>query len=163
MFYIVRTLLGLVAPVLTYTADEALEHAPTVLKNGCDDLFDFGYMPIPDVTSTLDGAYFKEVREAFSVVVDEMKKEKLIKNTLELALLSDSEKVLALNAVETQDWFVVSEVKEIGAGEMLRSFRVGDDHFGIVMSTLHKCPRCWKFAAAAEETLCPRCEEVIHG
>lgn len=163
MFYIVRTLLGLVAPVLTYTADEAMEHAPAVLKGECNDIFDFTYTAIPDVTSTIDGAYLKEVREAFSIVVDEMKKEKVIKNTLELSILTDSEKILALDPTEAQDWFVVSEVKEGLEDAPLRTFSVGDEHFAVVKSSLHKCPRCWKFASESEDALCERCEGVING
>ncbi|MDQ1338975.1 MAG: isoleucyl-tRNA synthetase [Campylobacterota bacterium] len=162
MFYIVRTLLGLIAPVLTHTADEALEHAPAVLRGKCEDLFDFEYAAIPDVISAIDTAYFKEAREKFNTIVDELKKEKIIKNTLELVLVTDSKNILAIDFTEAQDWFVVSGVVDAEPKEELASFKVQNDNFYIVKSTKHKCPRCWKFSADKEDGLCPRCDEVVN-
>lgn len=91
-----------------------------------------------------------------------MKKDKVIKSTLELILASQSTKLQNLNEVDAQDWFttsgVVSTAKE---SEVLGKFDVEGENFTIIKATAHKCPRCWKFQAASEEGLCPRCAEVL--
>jgi isoleucyl-tRNA synthetase len=49
-----------------------------------------------------------KAREGFGSVVDSLKKEKLIKSTLELVITTDSKVALELNAVDAEDWFVFS-------------------------------------------------------
>jgi isoleucyl-tRNA synthetase len=161
MFYIVRSLIGTVAPVLTYTMDEAFEHAPAVLKGECTDIFDFVATAIPEVTSDLDAEYLKSVRDAFSTEVDALKKEGKIKATLELSLITEAAKISALNETDAEDWFVVSGVKKESSQEAVASFSVADEHFSIVMAAGAKCPRCWKYNSANEEDVCPRCVKVV--
>ncbi|MBN2869788.1 MAG: isoleucine--tRNA ligase, partial [Campylobacterales bacterium] len=49
MAIIARSMLGLIAPILTYTADEIFEHAPAVIKGSAADVFDLVYAPIEPV------------------------------------------------------------------------------------------------------------------
>jgi len=164
MAYITKTMLTLVAPIITYTADEILEHAPAIIKADAQDIFDLLYTPIPEVKSDFDAAYFTTAREKFYEIVDNLKKEKTIKATLELVLYSDAEKLSALPQTEVEDWFVVSGVFPLQEGiEALGNFEVDGSQFIIAKATQHKCPRCWKYQAANEESLCSRCSEVIGG
>ncbi len=163
MALIAKSLLGLIAPVLTYTADEIVEHAPKILKENREDIFDFDIVALPDIASDLDEEYMVEARRRFNEIVDSLKKEKVVKSSLELVLQTDSQKVLSLPKTEREDWFIVSGVEESFAGEELGSFQVQDDSFAIKRSPLYKCPRCWKYQAECEECLCPRCQKVIHG
>ncbi len=163
MALIARSLLGLIAPVLTYTADEIVEHAPKVLRGEAEDIFDFEIVHLPDIRSDFDEAYMLEARDKFNEVVDRLKKDKKIKASLELVLQTSSTKVLALPKTEREDWFIVSGVEEAAEGEELGSFEVQGDSFIIKRATLHKCPRCWKYQAPSEETLCRRCQEVVDG
>ena len=89
------------------------------------------------------------------------RKEKIIKNTLELVISTKSTVALALNAVDAEDWFVVSSVSNAQVTDELGSFEVDGDKFTIAKATAHKCPRCWKYQAESEETPCKRCEEVV--
>ncbi len=161
MALIAKTLLTLIAPILTYTADEILEHAPSVLKGDAEDIFDMVYENIPEVKSDFDAAYFIQAREKFYEIVDNLKKEKTIKATLELVIETSSDKVLALESVEAEDWFVVSGVSSLGEGESLGEFEIDDAKFIIKKASLHKCPRCWKYQAKNEEALCERCQKVL--
>jgi isoleucyl-tRNA synthetase len=161
MFYIARTLIGTVAPVLTYTMDEAFDHAPKVLKGDCTDIFDFVTHKIPDVTSTLDTTYLKSVRDAFSTEVDALKKEGKIKATLELSLVTSADKIHTLNATDAEDWFVVSGVKKESSATSVATFSVADDSFSIIMAEAKKCPRCWKYNSVSEEEACARCAKVV--
>ena len=67
-----------------------------------------------------------------------------------------------MNAVEAEDWFVVSSVNNNDVTEELGHFSVDGDEFVVVKATKAKCPRCWKFQAANEECLCERCEKVVN-
>ncbi|MRI58768.1 MAG: isoleucine--tRNA ligase [Epsilonproteobacteria bacterium] len=163
MALIAKAMLALIAPVLTYTADEIVEHAPKVLRGDAEDIFDFELFTLPDIQSDFDEAYMMEAKAKFNEIVDKLKKEKLIKSSLELTLQTTSPKVLALPKTEREDWFIVSGVEEAIGGEELGSFDVGEDRFTIKRATDHKCPRCWKYQAKAKEALCERCEEVVRG
>ncbi len=163
MALIARSLLGLIAPVLTYTADEIIEHAPKVLKDNKEDIFDFEYISLPKIESDFDEEFMLEARRRFNEIVDSLKKEKIVKNSLELVIATNSDKVLSLPEIEREDWFIVSGIdKEIGE-EILGSFQVGKEKFDIRRAAMHKCPRCWKYKALEDNGLCDRCKKVIDG
>ncbi|SFV57178.1 Isoleucyl-tRNA synthetase [hydrothermal vent metagenome] len=162
MALIAKTLLTLLAPILTYTADEIVEHAPKTLKAEAEDIFDYIHKPLPKIESGFDATYFMAAREKFYEIVDTLKKEKTIKATLELTLYTDSKKALDLDPTEAEDWFVVSGVDAMQPCEELGSFEVDGDHFIIVKAKAHKCPRCWKYHAPKEDALCERCEKVVN-
>jgi len=161
MALIVKSLLGLVAPVLTYTADEILENAPAIIKGDAEDIFDYEYVKLPEVSSDFNAAYMIKTREKFSEIVDALKKEKTIKSTLELELYTNSPSLIALDSVEVEDWFMVSGVQGESADENLGSFELEGDTFWVVKASGAKCPRCWKHTAEEEEALCKRCAEVM--
>lgn len=163
MAMITKTMLLLVAPILTYTADEIVENAPAIIKGSAVDIFDMQYEPLLACENSFDGEFMDEVRMGFSEIVDRLKKEKVIKSTLELSLTTDSETLLALNKTEAEDWFVVSEVSVMNDNPSLGSFKVGNDNFVITKATQAKCPRCWKYHSSDEESLCKRCESVLNG
>jgi isoleucyl-tRNA synthetase len=157
-----RRLLALLAPTLTYTVDEILEYAPSIIKNGAKDVFDLKYEALEEVSLDLDEKYLIEARDKFFEIVDNLKKDKVIKSTLELILVSQSTKLQNLNEVDAQDWFTTSGVvTSAKQSEVLGKFDVEGEAFTIVKATAHKCPRCWKFQAPSEEGLCPRCAEVL--
>jgi isoleucyl-tRNA synthetase len=163
MALIMRGLLLLVAPILTYTADEIVEYAPAVVRGEATSVFDLVYEALNVPYSTFDETYMVRAREGFYEIVDALKKEKRIKSTLEVVLHTDSKTLASLPAVEAEDWFVVSGILPYGeAGEALGRFEVDGDTFVISPAIREKCPRCWKYHAPAEETLCPRCAEVMH-
>jgi len=161
MALITKTMLTLIAPILTYTADELLEAAPSVIKGDAEDIFDMVYEKLEVPSSDFDATYFIAAREAFSEVVDKLKKEKIIKATLELKIVTESEKVLAFDATEAEDWFVVSGVNSVKNSDELGQFEVDGDIFKITKAEGEKCPRCWKFSAEEENCLCARCAKVL--
>ena len=163
MAMITKTLLTLMAPILTYTADEIVENAPAIIKGDAEDIFDMTYTPLNAVKTPFDATYMVKAREGFGAVVDGLKKEKLIKSTLELVIYTESKTVLDMNRVDAEDWFVVSGILEDKPEEdILGSFTLDDDTFSIAKATAHKCPRCWKFQAKEEDCLCERCQSVVN-
>ncbi|HIP44838.1 MAG TPA: isoleucine--tRNA ligase [Sulfurospirillum arcachonense] len=159
---IARRLLALIAPTLTYTVDEILEYAPKIIKEDLDDVFDIFYKSMDEIEVDFDTKYMMEAREKFFEIIDVMKKEKIIKSTLELDLVTTSKMLLSMNSTDTEDWFTCSAVVKNASGEEMGSFTLGDDEFKIVKANAHKCPRCWKFKANEEDGLCKRCDEVIN-
>ena len=163
MALIAKTLLTLIAPVLTYTADEIVEHAPKILKEDKEDIFDFEYKRLPEIESDFDEEYMLEARRKFNEIVDNLKKEKIVKNSLELVIKTDSKKVLELPETEREDWFIVSGVDSEIESEILGDFEVDGDKFEIRRAKLYKCPRCWKYKADVKDGLCDRCKKVLDG
>ncbi len=161
MAHIAKTMLGLVAPVLTYTADEILTYAPAVFKGNMESIFDLVYETVPSVDAPFEDAVLLEAREKFFEAIDALKKEKVIKATLELEIAGDRSLFALGDDKDLEDWFVVSAVKTESAGEKLASFEVEGNTFTVHKATAHKCPRCWRYTAPSEESLCERCREVV--
>ncbi len=163
MAIITKSLLLLMAPILTYTTDEIIEHAPSVVKDDAESIFDLTYSEIQTANSSVDAEYMIKAREGFGSVVDALKKEKLIKSTLELVIHTESKVALEMNSTDAEDWFVVSAVLEDKPNEkVLQSFSVDKDTFIVSKASACKCPRCWKYQALKEDTICKRCEEVLN-
>ena len=163
MAIITKTLLLLMAPIITYTADEIVENAPAIIKEDADDIFDMTYEKIQSGNVPFDSEYMVKAREGFGTEVDKLKKEKIIKNTLELVIYTESKTTLSMDRVDAEDWFVVSKILEDKPEEeIIASFNVDDDTFSIAKASQSKCPRCWKFQAKAEDCLCSRCQSVVN-
>ena len=162
MAIITKSMLVLIAPILTYTADEIIDNAPAIIKGDAQDIFDFTYQSIPAVESSFNHSYMTKARFAFQTIIDVLKKEKTIKNTLELIIETSSKTVSALDKVEAEDWFVVSGIVQEAGSENLGTFEVDGDKFTIYKATEAKCPRCWKYKAKTQETTCDRCSRVVN-
>jgi isoleucyl-tRNA synthetase len=161
MAIIAQKSITLLAPILTYTIDEVLEYATDVVKGDANSVFDLVYTPMPEIEVEFDEVYMKEAREKFFETVDQLKKDKKIKATLELVVQTTSSKFNSLEKVDAEDWFTVSKVITHEEDGELGSFEVDGDKFKILLGTKAKCPRCWKHRSKDEESLCERCREVI--
>ncbi len=161
MAIIARSMLGLIAPILTYTADEIFENAPAVIKGNAGDIFDVMYASIDEVQSSWDDANAKIVRVAFNEIVDGLKKEKVIKNTLELVISTTSPILSAMKKEDIEEYLVVSKWCACTLKDILGSFEIEGKTFNIALASKAKCPRCWKYHSVDEETLCERCASVV--
>jgi len=161
MAHISKSMLGLVAPVLTYTADEILEYAPSLFKDGMENVFDLEYVKVPEVKASFEDAVLLEARVKFSEAVDKLKKEKLMKSTLEVEIAGDMSIFAIKDSKDLEDWFVVSDMKASSEGELVASFEVEGKTFTVHNATRAKCPRCWRFTATSEDCACERCAAVV--
>ncbi|NLY03818.1 MAG: isoleucine--tRNA ligase [Campylobacter sp.] len=163
MVIILRELLPLIAPTLTYTVDEVMEYAPKIVKDGAKDAFDLVYKGLEfDYESDLENKIFMSSREKFFESIDALKKEKIIKSTLELVLETTSTEILSHDMDEIMDWFMVSDVRSVSDSESLAEFIVDDELFRLVRTDRFKCPRCWSYQANKEGDVCPRCMKVLN-
>jgi len=161
MALIARSMLGLIAPVLTYTADEILDYASPLLKGNAKNIFDFEFVSLPEADSKLDVAKLMAIRERFYEEIDKLKKDKVLKATLEVELCGEYDWDIK-NTKDLEDWFMVSYVRNEAQSEVLASFEMDGVRFDIAKADDHKCPRCWRFKAASEESICDRCAEVVN-
>ena len=161
MYLIAKSMLALVAPVLTYTADEVIEHAPEIFKRDFEDVFDLEYQPLPEVESSLNSELLIKARENFFEAIDKLKKDKVIKTTLELAIVGDYSIFGVDVQKDLEDWFGVSEFVNSSDSQELAKFEVDGYEFKIVKASGAKCPRCWRYTSEAEDKLCSRCSEVL--
>lgn len=161
MVHIAKAMLGLVAPVLTYTADEILEYAPALFKGDMENVFDLVYVAVPEVEKSFEDDVLIAARERFSEAIDSLKKEKVIKATLELEIAGDMS-ILPINeSKDLEDWFVVSAMKSSSEGEQVASFEVDGKTFTVHKATASKCPRCWRFTSSSDACACERCAKVV--
>jgi isoleucyl-tRNA synthetase len=158
---IAKSLLPLIAPVLTYTVDEILEHSPTCIKGEANDVFDLVYTSIPEVKSDIDEELMFSIRDSFFEIIDDLKKEKTIKDTLELGIQTTNKTLLTLNQNDASDWFIVSQVGNNLNGNEISNFQVNNETFKIIKLENEKCPRCWKMNVESGDVECKRCKEVI--
>ena len=167
MAFILKKLLFVLAPTLTYTAYEAFGYANACIRGEASDVFDLRNPRIEEVAGArepqADFARLMKIRESFGISVDSLKKDKIIKSSLELCVISPN----AQEFSELDRWLIVSGWGRSEEGLIvLKSFEVecegGTERFVITKAQAHKCPRCWQFVAQSEESLCPRCQQVIN-
>ncbi len=161
MLLITKSMLGLIAPTLTYTVDEVLDYAPAILKGDMESVFDLIYEEIPTVEASFDDKILLQARDSFSEIVDRLKKEKIIKSTLELEIIGDISKFPIKNRQDLEDWFVVSRVDTTTSNRELAQFTIDSSNYIISLVDKNKCPRCWRYKSEEENTLCDRCQKVV--
>ncbi|WP_104761730.1 isoleucine--tRNA ligase [Helicobacter cetorum] len=154
------------APILTHTIEEVLEHSE-VLRAFLEvkDVFDLKDIKVLEKLqvprwSTKDSEFFDkvlELRSMFSEELDKLKKEGVVKNSLECGI-EIKDKTLNENLVE--ELLMVSFVgqsKENMAKEKLSQ----NEKFVLFKAPFFKCPRCWRFKSELENAPCKRCEQVL--
>jgi isoleucyl-tRNA synthetase len=154
-----QQLLTTMAPVLTYTCDEGVEHSSRGVKGEANSIFEMVHTPLVEVENPIPEVLL-EARRRFFEIVDRLKKEGVIRDTLELFLSTNCPPLLEGDLTEL---FIVSKIGDHLEGEMVEEFHLDDGRFvvRILKSPLAKCPRCWRYLAPAEGELCDRCRGVV--
>ncbi len=170
MFHILRGMIGLLAPILSFTADEIYEALPGS-KEKSVHLTDFVQVPAVGV----DNAAWDRVlvlREAASKVLERARDAKQIGQSLEADIVlhgnvSPAALLGSLN-IDLAKVFIVSHVDFSGAPASQAAETVeiaGLGTIGITMSRARgkKCGRCWQYReeVAIDGDLCGRCEAVV--
>lgn len=160
MLIIAKNLAHILAPFLTYTIDEVLDFAPQSFKNGVKNVFELEPFDLGFVDSLKLNEDFEMlllVREKFGEIIDNLKKEKIIKSSLETVIYSPE---IHFNLLDK--WLIVSEaIQTQPTDNILAKFEVNNKEFILSKAVKHKCPRCWRYLALEEDTLCGRCKNTI--
>ncbi len=162
MSIITKSMIYLLAPILTYTMDEILANASSTIKENNNDIFDCKHFKLKEIESELSTKDIIEARSKFSELVDVMKKDKSIKSTLELDLKIEPDLFKSIDKEDKEDLFLISNLVKESEEKEINTFEVNGSKFTIYKASGSKCPRCWKFNASKEDSLCERCEKVIN-
>ena len=172
MVLLTQRLLHFIAPVLTYTANEAFSHASLAIKHNhlggeYEDIFElkrFACKDVYDLNLDVDFALLLNVRESFGEVLDSLKKQKSIKSSLEVELAYCGDSILPKDFTLLDKWLIVSRVYagrvDSADVNVLGKFEVQGHSFAIRKAQMAKCERCWQFVVESG-ALCERCSAVV--
>jgi len=175
LFKILDTIVGMMAPILSFTADEVWQHLP----GSRDRAPSVHLTPFPEVESGYLDAKLEEkwdlllkVRGEVSKALEVARKNKIIGNSLEAAVtLHAPETLFAFlqrNQAQLKDLFIVSQVTlaDLPPTEAQKSAEVEGLSILIQRAAGQKCERCWVYDPKVGEqadlpTLCPRCRAAL--
>ncbi len=162
---ILLTLIKLMTPILSFTAEELWQTLPAALR---DDVASVHLAEFPKIqdryeTEALRWDQLRTVREEVLPVLEKARQDKKIGASLEaqitLRVGSNRYSLLKQNEPFLPTLFIVSKVTLEPANF--------EDHFEVIVSSAAgaKCERCWIFREVGIDpvhpTLCQRCVEVV--
>ena len=169
LMIILEYLVVLMAPILTFTADEIWQHLP----GRHDKSVQLANWPVPnpswrDQELGSRRQAILEMREEVTWALEQARKEKVIGSSLEaeITIWVDDQLFIQLKEFEDQlaVLFIVSAAKLQEGRSGAPSAVLKGQRFPLSIlvekSKGHKCPRCWIFTDS-EEDLCPRCSSVV--
>lgn len=163
-------LFGLLAPILTYTINEALNHTQSKalleccgiagIQDKATAVLEVLYQPLPCFENpSLDFEKLLTLRSHFLEQIDNLKKESKIKSTLETDLIIPPKMA---EFKELNLWLMVSAVRsENENSNVLATFSFEGETYFVCKAKGHKCPRCWQFISMNENEPCVRCAGVL--
>lgn len=173
MYKILSAITRLVAPIMSFTADEIWSYIPHSSNENAKSVF-LNDMPeksniAVDDEFTAKWDLIAELREDVKKALEIKRADKVIGKSLEadVILYADEEKAQAISKFtdELPEIFIVSKVElKDGKGEF--SGELEGVTIDVIAATGEKCERCWKFSESVgthddHPTLCDRCHSVI--
>lgn len=180
---LLKTYIGLLAPIQPLLAQEVWKVCPEYMKNNSKSPFAVGgwdFYRIPDsyLQESIEQDFSKiwQVKDTLYKSLEELRLGGTFKNKLEtqINIIVNKEssigKLLTSHQTFLDDYFLVSTV--CVNGDPLQdasyfnetSLTIDDQEIRIQIapSPNAKCPRCWKYVSNSEDTLCTKCDTVVH-
>ena len=166
LWYITKTLLRLMAPVLSCTAEEAFK---VFSPNESETIFTERFEPLPEVAGAeallAKWDAVRTVRADLQKKIEELRGEGQIGSSLQAVVRIEAAPAVydALASLGDELRFVMI----VSAVELVKSADE-ETHFAVSASKEGKCERCWHYVAgigsdAEHPTLCPRCASNLFG
>ncbi len=156
MHEIFSALCQLLAPVVTFTAEEAWRHSHA---GSSVHLEEFPKTQNRGDKASMQVADLLRLRGVIGQAIEKARQEKLIGNALEAAVVlrSDSNVTSELSKEELEEFFILSDLKIEQAKEASAT---------VAKTPYQKCARCWRHRPAVGKSkthpdLCDRCETVV--
>ena len=166
LWYITKTLLRLMAPVLSFTAEEAFK---VFSPNESETIFTERFEPLPEVAGAeallAKWDAVRTVRADLQKKIEELRSEGQIGSSLQAVVRIEAAPAvydaLASLGDELSFAMIVSAVELVKSADE-------ETHFAVSASKEGKCERCWHYVAgigsdAEHPTLCPRCASNLFG
>jgi isoleucyl-tRNA synthetase len=171
LFTLVREMSILIAPVLSFTADEIFEYIPEYKGKG-ENVFVELFAPVhefDDAANVEKWQKILEVRKEATKALELARAEKVIGHPLDadLTIGVDADTAKYLVADEgIEKVFIVSEIKVVNPSELTDCHTSEDGKIKVKVtpSDNAKCERCWtKSPSVGEKTegICNRCAEAL--
>jgi isoleucyl-tRNA synthetase len=166
LWHITEALVRLVAPILTFTADEVWEYLPAV--EGREASVHLAQFPNPEDVFSEDPTKLLEewkqlfvVRDAALVLLENERQAKLIGKGLEAQL-----KITAPGKLFDLLKRHFAGLKEILNVSEVQIFEGTSSEMAVLPASGHKCARCWNFmpevsAYGIWENVCTRCQSAL--
>ena len=166
LWYITKTLLRLMAPVLSFTAEEAFK---VFSPNESETIFTERFEPLPEVAGAeallAKWDAVRTVRADLQKKIEELRGEGQIGSSLQAVVRIEAAPAVydALASLGDELRFVMI----VSAVELVKSADE-ETHFAVSASKEGKCERCWHYVTgigsdAEHPTLCPRCASNLFG
>jgi isoleucyl-tRNA synthetase len=156
MHTIFDALCRLLAPILTFTAEEAWRYSEA---GGSVHLQEFPEPQDWHDKASAQVAELLRLRGVIGQAIERARQEKLIGNALEAAVVlhSDSDVTKKIGKEELEEFFILSD---------LTIHQAKDASASVTKTQYKKCARCWRHrptvgASKVHPDLCDRCEDVV--
>ncbi|MFN3534620.1 MAG: class I tRNA ligase family protein, partial [Desulfatiglandales bacterium] len=173
IFHILNTLVRLMAPVISFTAEEIWDHMP--IKNKKESIHLETFLPVdemlllPDLEERWERLW--RIREEANKVLEEKRKAKEIGHSLDavLTIAGDEDNLRFLRSFEElRELFIVSivnlrDLKDLGPEH---NTAIDGLRIKVELSPFKKCDRCWikdqtVIQVQGHGNLCKRCIHVL--
>ena len=168
------------APVLSFTAEEAFQNLPDAIKSGLDQsetVFALRFTPDATNISGEERAKWEKltaVRNEVNKAIEPKRKDRVIGKSLDAKItLYANEEIRALVAsddLDAREFFIVSQVELADPANAPADAFTGEDvadlKVGVAPASGKKCERCWRICqdlgtAPDHPDACRRCTEVL--
>ena len=169
---VLKVLVRVISPVLSFTADEIWERIPEALKEETSVHLSSWIEANPEYKNEeLDKKWKKihELRKEVNRKLEAERQEGLIGHSLDAMVLLNitNEEYIFLKDYtegEVADLFIVSQVKFVN--ELLGNSEIEGISIGVKKASGEKCERCWKYDEevgkhSVHTDVCPRCASVL--
>ncbi len=165
LYKIANSLIKLMAPIISFTAEEAWRHLPFT-KEKSVFLSAFPQIEEKYIDEELENRWNKliEIRDEVNKALEIKRQEKFIGNSLEAKIILYVNKTVKEFLMGYSDFlptlFIVSQVELKEEEKLEADFKVS-----VQKAEGEKCQRCWNYSPMVgklpERDLCPRCYHVI--
>ncbi len=177
MYFVLSGLVRLLAPIISFTAEEMWQAIPHKAEDKCESVF-LNDMPAYDEALCFADIAEKwnklfELRDDVMKALEIARAEKLVGKSLEakITVYTKDEEVLALlNSFgnELTTVFIVSGVKVESTAAPEAAYCGEESQLAVLVEPADgcKCDRCWSFSTEGEDDgeggfLCARCREIL--
>lgn len=165
MFLIITTLMGVLAPILPHTTEEAFQSLINKNLTTSSDSIHLKTFPQPwklkqQPTLIAKWEYFINFKNEVNKVIEQAKKDKIVKTALETTLtISFKNKNNILTTIKTTELAQLLIVSEVIISDNQQQQH--DWTINVKPKVGTKCPRCWLIVNTTKEDVCNRCYEVL--
>jgi isoleucyl-tRNA synthetase len=158
IFHILKNLNGLIAPILSFLAEEVYLHRKDKIENGSIFLEPFP-TEVPEWDNSKieqDVQFLFELRDVVQKQLEDMRAQKIIGSSLE-AQVKISAPIDKLEILK--QWTQLREILIVSC----LSLEEGEWKVSTLKAEGEKCPRCWVYSTKIDPIsgVCPKCLEAL--